>query len=650
MSQQPKHIYEFGPFRLDAAERLLSRDGEVVPLQPKVFDLLLALVERHGRLLEKDELMKAVWPDTIVEEVNLANNISILRKTLSENGERFIETAPKRGYRFVASVREIVGESMGFSREQQPESLKAIDEPHSATANGATAIARITPIESPGAWFRRHKRSAMISLAVIVVAAATIASFTWESLKGKSGGAINSIAVLPFANADPNTEYLSDGITESLINSLSQLPQLKVIARTTAFRYKGKEADPRTVGRDLDVDAVLTGKLVQQGNSLTIQAELVKTSDGAQMWGERYERYERYERKLADIFTVKEEIVRQISERLRTPLTGAERKQITKRHTENVEAYQHYMRGRYFAEKRTEESYQKAIEHYKQALDLDPNYALAYVGLADAYHVGLLRLPREEKIRQSRGAAEKALAIDETLSEAHTSLGRILWQHDWNWRSAEREFERAIDLDPGNAFGHRIYGYYLASMGQLERSIAEQKQAQRLDPLSLIINLNVGSVLNLAGETDEALAQIRKTQELDKNYVEAYLELGVVYAQKGMYAEAIAELNKADPSVAYDSRVISLLGYNYALWGKRDEAVKRLDELKELSKRRRVPAYDMAIIYTGLGEKDQAFKCLRQACEDRHGMVVYLKFETLFKSLRTDPRFADLLQYIGLPQ
>src|SRR5262249_29449995 len=216
MSHQPKPIYEFGPYRLDAAERRLLRNGEVVPLQPKVFDLLLALVERPGRLLEKDELMKAVWPDTVVEEVNLANNISILRKTLSEKGERYIETAPKRGYRFVASVREIVEEGAGLGREQQPESLKAIEEPHSATANGAAAIARITSGESLIARLRSHKRSAVISLAVIVVAAATITSFTWESLRGKSGGAINSIAVLPFANADPTTEYLSDGITESL--------------------------------------------------------------------------------------------------------------------------------------------------------------------------------------------------------------------------------------------------------------------------------------------------------------------------------------------------------------------------------------------------------------------------------------------------
>src|SRR5215813_9957002 len=318
MSHQPKPIYEFGPYRLDAAERRLLRNGEVVPLQPKVFDLLLALVERPGRLLEKDELMQAVWPDTVVEEVNLANNISILRKTLSENGERFIETAPKRGYRFVASVREIVEEGAGLGQEQQPESLKAIEEPHSAAANGATAIARITSRESLGSRLRIHKRGAVVTLAVLVVAAITVASFTWESLRGNSGGAINSIVVLPLANADPNTEYLSDGITESLINSLSQLSQLKVIARTTAFHYKGKDLDPRTLGRDLKIDAALTGKVVQQGDSLIVQADLVNTSYGAQIWGDRYKR------KLSDIFTTQEEIARQISDRLRLRLTSGE--------------------------------------------------------------------------------------------------------------------------------------------------------------------------------------------------------------------------------------------------------------------------------------------------------------------------------------
>jgi TolB-like protein/DNA-binding winged helix-turn-helix (wHTH) protein/Flp pilus assembly protein TadD len=646
MSQQLTHVYEFGPFRLDAAEHLLLCDGEAVPLTPKAFDLLLALVEQHGHLLEKEELLKKVWPDTFVEEANLASNISQLRKALGdgENGHRYIETAPKRGYRFVASVREIVGEGAGPDREGQTESLKAIDDQQSDTANGAKSIARIKLIESLGARFWRSKRVAVIGLAVFVVAAAPVAYITWESLRGKSVGAINSIAVLPFTNADPNTEYLSDGITESLINGLSQLSQLKVIARTTAFHYKGKDADPRTLGRELKIDAVLTGKVVQQGDSLHVQADLVNTSDGSQIWGERYNR------KLSDIFTTQEEIARQITDRLRLRLTNGERKQITKRYTENFDAYQHYRIGRNYAEKRTGESYQKAIEHYKQALDLDPNYALAYIGLADAYYLGFgLRLPFEEKIRQSRAAAEKALAIDDTLGEAHTSLARIIWQHDWNWPGAEREFKRAIELDPGNAFAHRIYAYYLVSMGQFDQSVAEYKQAQQLDPLSLIINLNVGTVLYFTGKIEAALEQTRKTQEMDPNFVETYHQFGMVYAEKGMYAEAIAELNKAAPSGVFVSNVISLLGYNYALWGKRDEAIKRLDELKELSKRRNVPARDIAIIYTGLGEKDQAFKWLRQACEERNGYLVYLKFDPLFKSLRTDPRFADLLQCIGLP-
>src|SRR5262249_5455722 len=273
---------------------------------------------------------------------------------------------------------------------------------------------------------------------------------------------------------------------------------------------------------------------------------------------------------------------------------------ISKRYTENFDAYQQYRIGRNFAEKRTEEAYQKAVEHYKRALDLDPNYALGYLGLADAYYL----FRGEENIRQSRAAAEKALSIDETLGEAHASLGRILWQYDWNWPDAEREFKRAIELDPGNAFAHRIYGYYLNSMGQFDLSLTEQKHALQLDPLSPVLNVYVAHPLYFAGKTDAALEQTRKTKEIDPNFIETYLTFGMVYAEKGMYAEAIAELNKATPSGVFDSRVLSLLGYNYALWGKRDEAIKKLDELKGLSKQSRAPAYYMAIIYTGLGDKD----------------------------------------------
>ncbi len=626
MSHQPKHLYEFGLFRLDAGERLLLREGESISLTPKSFDLLLALVEHHGHLLEKDELMKLIWPDTFVEEANLPYNISLIRKALGdgENGQKYIETVPRRGYRFVAGVREIGQESEGPGQERQPELPKA----------GESLLIRL----------RRYKRGAVISLAVLIVAAATVASFTWKSFRSQSGGAINSIAVLPFANADPNTEYLSDGITESLINSLSQLSQLKVIARTTAFRYKGKDADPRTVGQDLKIDTVLTGRVTQQGETLLVQVDLVNATDGAQLWGERYNQ------KLSNILTVQEEIARQISEKLRLRLTVEEQKRIAKRQTENIEAYQLYQKGRYYAEKRTIESYRKATEHYRQALDLDPNYARAWVGLADAYYMDLPPLPPKERMSRAKAAAMKALAIDETLGEAHTSLARVIWQYDWDWAAAEREFKRAIELDPGSAFAHRIYGYYLTSMGRLDESLLKLKQAQHLDPLSLIINLNVGQQLDYAGRTDEAMAQFRKTQAMDPNFRETYHRLGDGYCRMGKYAEAVAELERADALARGNARTISLLGYAYGLWGKRVEAVKRLDELKRLSKQNYVTPFETAVIYTGLGEKDQAFDWLQRACDEREPFLVYLKVEPIWDSYRADPRFADLLRCVGLPQ
>lgn len=626
MSHQPKHLYEFGLFRLDAGERLLLREGESISLTPKSFDLLLALVEHHGHLLEKDELMKLIWPDTFVEEANLPYNISLIRKALGdgENGQKYIETVPRRGYRFVAGVREIGQESEGPGQERQPELPKA----------GESLLIRL----------RRYKRGAVISLAVLIVAAATVASFTWKRFRSQSGGAINSIAVLPFANADPNTEYLSDGITESLINSLSQLSQLKVIARTTAFRYKGKDADPRTVGQDLKIDTVLTGRVTQQGETLLVQVDLVNATDGAQLWGERYNQ------KLSNILTVQEEIARQISEKLRLRLTVEEQKRIAKRQTENIEAYQLYQKGRYYAEKRTIESYRKATEHYRQALDLDPNYARAWVGLADAYYMDLPPLPPKERMSRAKAAAMKALAIDETLGEAHTSLARVIWQYDWDWAAAEREFKRAIELDPGSAFAHRIYGYYLTSMGRLDESLLKLKQAQHLDPLSLIINLNVGQQLDYAGRTDEAMAQFRKTQAMDPNFRETYHRLGDGYCRMGKYAEAVAELERADALARGNARTISLLGYAYGLWGKRVEAVKRLDELKRLSKQNYVTPFETAVIYTGLGEKDQAFDWLQRACDEREPFLVYLKVEPIWDSYRADPRFADLLRCVGLPQ
>jgi serine/threonine protein kinase/Flp pilus assembly protein TadD len=534
---------------------------------------------------------------------------------LERIGRKCLEKEPERRYQ---SARELLVDLKNLKRDSDS---KAVSAEQAAT--------------SP------ERRLSRLNLAAIALILLMLVAAGIYLLAARSQG-IESVAVLPFVSPDPNGEYLGDGIAESLINSLSQLRELKVIARTTAFRYKGKDLDPRTLGRDLKIGAVVTGKVVQQGDSLLVQVDLVNAEDGTQLWGGRYNR------KLSDLLTVQEEIARQVSERLRLRLTNEERKQLTKRYTENIEAYQHYLKGRQFAEIRTVEAYQKAIEHYNQALRLDPNYALAYVGLADAYYIGTRA--DKEKVRQSREAAKRALAIDDSLGEAHTSLARILWQYDWNWQEAERELKRALELDPGSAFTHRIYGSYLASMGQHQQSVAHLKQAQQLDPLSPLINLNIGTMLYFAGETDQALVQIRKAEKLEANFVETIYHLGFVYAEKGMYAEAIAELNRAIPlSGMFAPRVISLLGYSYGLLGKRDEAIKKIDELKELSRRRYIQPYDIAIIYIGLGERDEAFKWLGQACQERNGFLVFLKVDPIFESLRTDPRFADLLRCVGLP-
>jgi serine/threonine-protein kinase len=533
--------------------------------------------------------------------------------------------AKERGTRY-QSAKELIAELMMVQTSSQTE--------------GAAARRRI---EGVGARLASPRWPLMAALAALLIVG-LVWFLSGERAPVIQPDQIKSLAVLPLENlsGDPAQEYFADGMTESLINSLSQLRQLKVIARTTAFRYKGKDADARTVGRDLKVDAVVTGKVVQQGDSLLVQVDLVNTEDGAQLWGERYNQ------KLSNILTVQEEIARQILEKLRLRLTVDEQKRIAKRQTENIEAYQLYLKGGYYAEKRTIESYRKATEHYKQALDLDPNYARAWVGLADAYFMELMPLPPKEKLPRAKAAAMKALAIDETLGEAHTSLARVIWQYDWDWAAAEREFKRALELDPGSAFAHRIYGYYLSSMGRLDESLLKLEQSQHLDPLSLIINLDVGQILLLAGRTDEAMAQFRKTQEMDPNFRETYHRLGIGYCRMGKYAEAVAELERADALVR-EARTISLLGYAYGLWGKRVEAVKRLDELKRLSMQKYVTPYDTAVIYAGLGEKDQAFDWLQRACDEREPLLVLLKVWPTFDSLRADPRFANLIRRVGLP-
>ena len=458
--------------------------------------------------------------------------------------------------------------------------------------------------------------------------------------------AIDSLAVLPLMNTsnDPESEYLSDGITESIINTLSQIPKLRVMARSTVFRYKGREVDPLAVGSALNVRAILTGRVLQMRQTLIIKVELVDVADGSQLWGEQYER------ESGDILAIQREISREITANLRLKLSGEQKKRLEKQPTENANAYQLYLKGRYCWNKRTEQGLEKGIEFFSQAIEADPLFALAYVGLADSYNMLAaynLSQPRAV-LSRAKAAAERALEIDSELAEAHTSLAKVSADYDWDWPAAEREFKRALELNPNYATAHHWYALHLMAMGTFEEAAAELKRAQQLDPLSLSINASAGLPFYWSRRYDEAIEQFRRTLELDLGFPLAHVLLGQAYAQKGMYDEAIAELSRAselDPT----PRARAILAYTLAVAGRKDEAARILSELEELANQKYVSPYFKALIYTALGEQDRAFEWLEKAYEERSEWLVWLKVDPKLDSLRSAPRFTALVQRVGLP-
>jgi TolB-like protein/Flp pilus assembly protein TadD len=517
-----------------------------------------------------------------------------------------------------------------------------------ATAGAQT---RVLPREAGGARGTsgsKSRRRIVIAAAVIVIALA--ASAYLYVARGRRGAAKNSVAVMPFANAsgDPDMDYLSDGITENLINRLSQLPNVRVIARSTMFRFKGQDADAQSVGRQLGVDAVLTGRVVQRGDSLTVQADLVNVSDGSQAWGEQYSR------RLTDLSALQGEIARDVSNGLRAKLSGAQEQRLTKDYTANPEAYQLYLRGRFYWNKRTEENVRKGVEFFQQAIDKDPNFALAYVGLADSYHLLSIpdaltgAMPPREAVPKARDAAERALAIDPALAEAHAALAQVKYI-DGDWGGAEEGLRESIALNPNYANAHLWYALNLSGMGRHEEALREINRALELDPLSLPINANVAFVLFLAHRYDEAAEQCRKTLDMDPTFALAHKRLGLVYEQKGMYREAVAELRQAAAYSDQNPTALAELAHALAVSGDKAEARKLLDELTQLSGRRYVSSYDLAVVYCGLGEKEQALGSLEKAVE-QHDFIVWMKLDPRLDPLRPDPRFADLIRRVGLAQ
>jgi DNA-binding winged helix-turn-helix (wHTH) protein/TolB-like protein/Tfp pilus assembly protein PilF len=651
MEQQDNLTYDFGRFRLKTAERVLLREGEPVPLTPKVFDILITLVENSGQVVEKDDLMKKVWPTTFVEEGNLTQNVSLLRKALGESagGAQFIETVPRRGYRFVAPIN---------SANSQPELALTSGDLAAQNGNGQSVRNLITSTTShdygdlnitadhnvsPSVFSRftsvKHPRLSLALSAIFVVSAiAGLVYFTGRSKAGDLGPeAIQSIAVLPFVDeaGDADAEYINDKIAESLINSLSKIPQLRVVPRSVVAGYKGVQIDPRKIGRELNVRGVVTGRMRRHGDIISIQADFIDVDNVAQLWGQHYDH------KLADVMLVQDDISRDIFENLRLKLNVEEKKQL--------EAYRLYLKGRNAWNKRTGDELLQAIEFFNQAIAIDSNYAAAYAGLADCYNMLVVygRLQPKEGFPKAKEAATKALEIDENQAEAHSSLAFIKFRWDWDRAGTEREFQTAIKLKPAYAPAHQWYSSFLVAVERFDEAIAEAKRTDELEPLSFVASSHLGWIYYLAGKNDLAIEQCKKILELDPNSFPARRYLGLAYESKGMYAEAINEF-QTGVKLSGSPLMLALLGHAYAASGKKAEAQQVLTDLQQLQNQRYVSPYTVAAIYTGLGDQDQAFTWLDKAVEERDIWLMNLKVDPVFAKLRSNRRFTDLLARIRL--
>ena len=508
-----------------------------------------------------------------------------------------------------------------------------------AMLRGAVTKSRLTAsIERLITGITRRRTGAIIALALVAIAIAAFAYFS------RSGRAIDSLAVLPFDNtdADTNAEYLADGLTENLIASLSQLPGMTMIASGSVFRFKAKQPDPQAIGKQFGVSAVLTGRITQRGESLTISAELINVRDGSRLWGERYER------RLADILSVQEELTRRITAELRFKLTDAESRRLGKRHTENTEAYLLYQRGRYLFLQFSPDGIRKGLEYFNQAIALDPNYAPAYAGIGYAYALAASQYETPgEAMARARQASLRALQLDEALPEAHFSLALVKWWADWEWDAAENEFRRALELNPNHATARAVFSDFLAAQERFEESYLQAGRALELDPLSIYASGAMGKALYYDRQYDRAFAVYQKTLELDPDSARTHRNLGRVLLQQGKYSEAIAELRKAYAREQQYS-FLADLGHAYAVAGRRKEARQTLAQLQRLPRQRYLSPVYIAKIHAGLGEADEALKLLRQGYQDRSDLLTWLRVEPAFDPLRSDARFAELLRLVGL--
>jgi TolB-like protein/DNA-binding winged helix-turn-helix (wHTH) protein/Tfp pilus assembly protein PilF len=648
----PKEIYEFGSFRLDAEQRLLFSGSGEIPLPPKLFDTLAALVENHGRVLAKDELLKLIWPDTFVEEGSLTRNISTLRRVLGENAEdqEFIQTIPKRGYRFVAPVTEPpVGETLIIEERTRVESTfdVAVEEDATASAVQEPESNRI------GAGAGRRRGLGVMTLAMTAFALLVVAGWIFRTQRlwlvhGKPAP-IQSIAVLPLENltGDPSQEFFADGITDVLITDLAHISNLRVISRTSAMQYKKSDKPLPQIAKELGVDAVVEGTVMLSGESVRITTRLFDARTDRNLWADNYEG------DLRNVFALQGSVARSVVGEIQARLTPSEQAFLARvRPSVNPTAYENYLKGLFYYNQRDEVGMRKASDYFQRTIELEPNYAPAYAGLSDSHRLlqlfGFVRAA--ESWPKAKAAAEKALALDDSNAEAHISLAVILWRRNWEWARAQAEFARGLQLNPNYAEGRRAYSVFLSACQDFGESIAQMERARQLDPLSFLIAFDLSSRYYYARRYEQAVVQMQNVLERNPNYAPAYFRLANIYVETGDFSKAFGYLERARQLSNDKADLLLNFGYAYAASGQGGRAAEALHELEQLAKKQYVPPRLLASVYARLGDKDRAFAQLEMAYQERSFLLPGFQADPALANLRSDPRFADLDRRVGMPQ
>jgi DNA-binding winged helix-turn-helix (wHTH) protein/TolB-like protein/Tfp pilus assembly protein PilF len=657
MSRQEKHLYEFGAFRLDATQRLLLREGTVVPLTLKAFDLLITLVESDGQVLTKDELMRRVWPDSFVEEANLSHHIHKLREALGEReqGDKYIETLARRGYRFVARVNEVQDEGVELLLQEHSRTQVVVEETEGdnrpletepfVEAQGPAAIPESTKSKrhvSPRVW-----AGAAVGLVVLMSAG----YFLWTRHATPtiaSTSQIRSLAVLPFRplSAESHDESLELGMADALITKLSNVKQVVVRPTSSVLKYAAAGQDLLVAGREQGVDAIVEGQMQKAGDRIRFTVHLIRVSDGVPMWAGTFDD------RFTNVFAVQDEISQEVAQALVSKLTGTEQQQIAKHYTENIEAYQLYQKGRVYWWKFSPEGVTKSIEYYNQAIAIDPNYALAYAGVSFSYSVqgAIGAAPPVEAYLKSKSAAETAVKLDDSLAEGHVALGGKSLFFERDWSNARKEFERGIELNPNQPDAHQLLAYYWEVVQQYDKAAAEQKNAQRVAPLMGLVNMDVAALAYYQHHYDEAIDLYGKAHRLDPDFVPVPFLIGQIYERKGVYDRAIDECRKALNDSPDNPAILPTLGYAYARAGRKDEAQTILNTFLEARKQHFVSPFMIALLYTSLDKKDEAIDWLNTAFEERDPQLIWVHLDPQLDSLHADPRFKTLLQRMGIPQ